>query len=58
MFDNKNCGSCKNPMDHEVKIMSAYIDGVPIYHRLCKTCEKRKWETILKKPPEIMEKYK
>lgn len=41
-----NCLSCKQVIDHEVKMISAYINGKPVYSQWCNACMKKRYESV------------
>jgi len=41
-----NCQGCKQPMDHDVKMVNYYLNGKPQYSRFCKACIKSYYERL------------
>lgn len=37
------CNGCKNPMDHSIKHIIAYVNGKEIYSKYCTVCTKQHW---------------
>ena len=44
--DDTVCRNCKvNPPSH-VKVIAYYANGKPVYHRLCDSCMRTRWEDM------------